>query len=124
MVNLRICHLTCKERLPVCRASHGNHWHVVANPFDVVKVRKQCEPGSDCPTEPPGMVQIARDEGFGALYSGLGPNMTRGATVTSVEMATFDTIKVGARSVHLTTALFPGQGRVANCSLALFSRAA
>ncbi|KAK7301815.1 hypothetical protein RJT34_12691 [Clitoria ternatea] len=71
----------------------------VANPTDLVKVRLQAEGQL-----PPGVprryssamdayLTILRQEGLGALWTGLGPNITRNAIINAAELASYDQVK-------------------------------
>ncbi|XP_074578174.1 mitochondrial uncoupling protein 1-like [Curcuma longa] len=71
----------------------------VANPTDLVKVRLQVEGKL-----PPGVprrylgaldayFKIIKQEGLGALWTGLGPNIARNAIVNAAELASYDQIK-------------------------------
>ncbi|XVF46651.1 hypothetical protein PTKIN_Ptkin03bG0044600 [Pterospermum kingtungense] len=71
----------------------------VANPTDLVKVRLQAE--GKFPT---GVARryygtldayytIVRQEGLGALWTGLGPNIARNAIVNAAELASYDQVK-------------------------------
>ncbi|CAM8898793.1 hypothetical protein QQ045_003543 [Rhodiola kirilowii] len=71
----------------------------IANPTDLVKVRLQCEGKL-----PPGVpkryygsmdayVTIVKQEGLGALWTGLGPNILRNAVINAAELASYDHIK-------------------------------
>ncbi|KAF3448937.1 hypothetical protein FNV43_RR09655 [Rhamnella rubrinervis] len=71
----------------------------VANPTDLVKVRLQAEgklpPG--VPRRYSGALNaystIVRQEGFGALWTGLGPNVMRNAIINAAELASYDQVK-------------------------------
>ncbi|KAF4387980.1 hypothetical protein F8388_005597 [Cannabis sativa] len=71
----------------------------LANPTDLVKVRLQAEgklpPG--VPRRYSGALDayytIVRQEGLGALWTGLGPNVARNATINAAELASYDHIK-------------------------------
>ncbi|XP_050380788.1 mitochondrial uncoupling protein 1-like [Argentina anserina] len=71
----------------------------MANPTDLVKVRLQAEGRL-----PPGMPRrytgslnaystILRQEGVGALWTGIGPNLTRNSVVNAAELVSYDTVK-------------------------------
>ncbi|XP_042419085.1 mitochondrial uncoupling protein 1-like [Zingiber officinale] len=71
----------------------------IANPTDLVKVRLQVEGKL-----PPGVprrylgaldayVKIIKQEGLGALWTGVGPNIVRNAIVNAAELASYDQIK-------------------------------
>lgn len=71
----------------------------VANPTDLVKVRLQAEGKF-----PIGVARryygtldayytIVRQEGLGALWTGLGPNIARNAIVNAAELASYDQVK-------------------------------
>ncbi|XP_059667906.1 mitochondrial uncoupling protein 1 [Cornus florida] len=72
---------------------------MVANPTDLVKVRLQAEgklpPG--VPRRYSGALNaystIARQEGVGALWTGLGPNVARNAIINAAELASYDQVK-------------------------------
>ncbi|PON62784.1 Mitochondrial brown fat uncoupling protein [Trema orientale] len=71
----------------------------VANPTDLVKVRLQAEgklpPG--VPRRYSGALNayytIVRQEGLGALWTGLGPNLARNAIINAAELASYDQMK-------------------------------
>ncbi|CAL0309684.1 unnamed protein product [Lupinus luteus] len=71
----------------------------IANPTDLVKVRLQAEgqlpPG--VPKRYSGAMDaystIARQEGLGALWTGLGPNIARNAIINAAELASYDQVK-------------------------------
>ncbi|RKP00535.1 hypothetical protein CXG81DRAFT_29955 [Caulochytrium protostelioides] len=72
---------------------------LVGTPADLTNVRMQND-GKLPPAERRnyrnafhGLVVIARTEGPRALFSGLGPNVTRGALMTASQIATYDSIK-------------------------------
>lgn len=72
---------------------------VVANPTDLVKVRLQAE--GKLPSGVPrryygafdAYCTIVRQEGLGALWTGLGPNIARNAIVNAAELASYDQVK-------------------------------
>ncbi|KAE9447708.1 hypothetical protein C3L33_20389, partial [Rhododendron williamsianum] len=71
----------------------------IANPTDLVKVRLQAEgklpPG--VPRRYSGALNaystILRQEGVGALWTGLGPNVARNAIINAAELASYDQVK-------------------------------
>jgi solute carrier family 25 uncoupling protein 8/9 len=71
----------------------------VASPTDLVKVRMQAEgrlpPG--VPKKYPSAIGaygiIIKEEGLGALWTGLGPNIARNAIINAAELASYDQIK-------------------------------
>ncbi|EEF41855.1 mitochondrial uncoupling protein 2 [Ricinus communis] len=71
----------------------------VANPTDLVKVRLQAE--GKLPVGVPGRYAgalnayftIAKQEGLGALWTGLGPNIARNAIINAAELASYDQVK-------------------------------
>ncbi|KAJ1411274.1 Mitochondrial carrier UCP-like [Sesbania bispinosa] len=71
----------------------------VANPTDLVKVRLQAEgklpPG--VPRRYTGSLNaystIVKQEGVGALWTGLGPNVARNAIINAAELASYDQVK-------------------------------
>ncbi|KAH7514576.1 mitochondrial uncoupling protein 1 [Ziziphus jujuba] len=72
---------------------------IVANPTDLVKVRLQAE-GKLAPGVPrrySGALNaystIVRQEGVGALWTGLGPNIARNAIINAAELASYDQVK-------------------------------
>ncbi|KAG8090372.1 hypothetical protein GUJ93_ZPchr0011g26937 [Zizania palustris] len=71
----------------------------VANPTDLVKVRLQAE-GKLAPGVPrryagamDAYAKIVRQEGFAALWTGLGPNVARNAIINAAELASYDQVK-------------------------------
>lgn len=77
----------------------------VANPTDLVKVRIQAE--GKLPTGVPrrysgalnAYYTIVRQEGLGALWTGLGPNLARNAIINAAELASYDQVKQGSQTV-------------------------
>ncbi|KAK7289711.1 hypothetical protein RIF29_03567 [Crotalaria pallida] len=71
----------------------------IANPTDLVKVRLQAEGQlpSGVPRRYSGAMDaystIARQEGLGALWTGLGPNIARNAIINAAELASYDQVK-------------------------------
>ncbi|KAG6603605.1 mitochondrial uncoupling protein 1-like [Cucurbita maxima] len=71
----------------------------IANPTDLVKVRLQAEgklpPG--VPRRYSGALSaystIVRQEGVGALWTGIGPNIARNAIINAAELASYDQVK-------------------------------
>ncbi|XP_050367790.1 mitochondrial uncoupling protein 2 [Argentina anserina] len=72
---------------------------LVANPMDLVKVRLQAE--GKLPAGVPkrysgakdAYLTIVRQEGLGALWTGLGPNVARNAIINAAELASYDQVK-------------------------------
>ncbi|XP_054818801.1 mitochondrial uncoupling protein 2-like [Prosopis cineraria] len=72
---------------------------MVANPTDLVKVRLQSE--GQLPMGVPrrysgamdAYFTIARQEGLGSLWTGLGPNIARNAIINAAELASYDQVK-------------------------------
>eukprot|EP00271_Cylindrocystis_brebissonii_P012819 TRINITY_DN32324_c0_g1_i1.p1 TRINITY_DN32324_c0_g1~~TRINITY_DN32324_c0_g1_i1.p1 ORF type:complete len:308 (-),score=48.49 TRINITY_DN32324_c0_g1_i1:722-1645(-) len=99
----------------------------IANPTDLVKVRLQSEgrlaPGT--PRRYSGALNaystIVRQEGVGALWTGVGPNIARNAIVNAAELASYDQIKETLLAVGLKDGVFChllsglGAGFVAVC---------
>ncbi|XP_065854295.1 mitochondrial uncoupling protein 1 isoform X1 [Euphorbia lathyris] len=100
----------------------------IANPTDLVKVRLQSE-GKLAPGVPrrySGALNaystIVRQEGVGALWTGLGPNVARNAIINAAELASYDQVKQSILKIpgftdnvvtHLLSGL--GAGFVAVC---------
>ncbi|KAH1239703.1 Mitochondrial uncoupling protein 2 [Glycine max] len=71
----------------------------IANPTDLVKVRLQAE--GQLPTGVPkrysgaidAYLTILRQEGIGALWTGLGANIARNAIINAAELASYDKVK-------------------------------
>ncbi|KAI5682676.1 hypothetical protein M9H77_03904 [Catharanthus roseus] len=93
----------------------------VANPTDLVKVRLQAEgklpPG--VPRRYSGALdaysKIVRQEGFTALWTGLGPNIARNAIINAAELASYDQVKQTILKIpgftdNVVTHLFAGLG--------------
>ncbi|CAN6692893.1 unnamed protein product [Malus baccata var. baccata] len=72
---------------------------IVANPTDLVKVRLQAEGKlpAGVPKRYTGSLDaystIVRQEGLGALWTGLGPNVARNAIINAAELASYDQVK-------------------------------
>ncbi|ONK67689.1 uncharacterized protein A4U43_C05F2710 [Asparagus officinalis] len=71
----------------------------VANPTDLVKVRLQAE-GKLAPGVPrrysgalSAYSTIVKQEGVGALWTGVGPNIARNAIINAAELASYDQVK-------------------------------
>ncbi|XP_022642314.1 mitochondrial uncoupling protein 2 isoform X2 [Vigna radiata var. radiata] len=71
----------------------------IANPTDLVKVRLQSEGHlpSGVPRRYSGAIDayltILKQEGIGALWTGLGPNIARNAIINAAELASYDKVK-------------------------------
>ncbi|KAF5747590.1 UNCOUPLING family protein [Tripterygium wilfordii] len=71
----------------------------IANPTDLVKVRLQAEGKlpPDVPRRYSGALNaystIVRQEGVGALWTGVGPNIARNGIINAAELASYDQIK-------------------------------
>lgn len=71
----------------------------VANPTDLVKVRLQAEGKlpAGAPRRYSGALDayytIVRQEGLGALWTGIGPNVARNAIINAAELASYDEVK-------------------------------
>lgn len=70
----------------------------VANPTDLVKVRLQADGKSTAVKRHysgalNAYATIVRQEGIGALWTGLGPNMARNALINAAELASYDQFK-------------------------------
>ncbi|KAE8039201.1 hypothetical protein FH972_011631 [Carpinus fangiana] len=72
---------------------------LVANPTDLVKVRLQAEGKlpAGVPRRYAGALDayftIVKQEGLGALWTGLGPNVARNAIINAAELASYDQVK-------------------------------
>ncbi|PIA60527.1 hypothetical protein AQUCO_00300192v1 [Aquilegia coerulea] len=93
----------------------------VANPTDLVKVRLQAEGKlpAGAPRRYSGALNayatIFRQEGLGALWTGIGPNIARNAIINAAELASYDQIKqtilkVPGFSDNVVTHLLAGLG--------------
>ncbi|KAF5750871.1 UNCOUPLING family protein [Tripterygium wilfordii] len=93
----------------------------IANPTDLVKVRLQAEgklpPG--VPRRYTGALNaystIVRQEGVGALWTGLGPNIARNGIINAAELASYDQVKQTILKIpgftdNVVTHLFAGLG--------------
>lgn len=70
----------------------------VANPTDLVKVRLQADGKSTAGKRHysgalNAYATIIKQEGIGALWTGLGPNMARNALINAAELASYDQFK-------------------------------
>ncbi|KAK9816880.1 hypothetical protein WJX72_006575 [[Myrmecia] bisecta] len=80
-------------------ATTGGLAIMVANPTDLVKVRMQAEGKrpAGVPKKYPNAFAayriIAREEGLGRLWTGMGPNIARNAIINAAELASYDQIK-------------------------------
>ncbi|RCV32429.1 hypothetical protein SETIT_7G002100v2 [Setaria italica] len=71
---------------------------VVANPTDLVKVRLQADGKANTVKRNysgalNAYATIIRQEGIGALWTGLGPNVARNAIINAAELASYDEFK-------------------------------
>uniref|UniRef100_A0A804MJ41 Mitochondrial uncoupling protein 1 n=1 Tax=Zea mays TaxID=4577 RepID=A0A804MJ41_MAIZE len=71
---------------------------VVANPTDLVKVRLQADGKANTVKRSysgalNAYATIIRQEGIGALWTGLGPNVARNAIINAAELASYDQFK-------------------------------
>jgi len=71
---------------------------VVANPTDLVKVRLQADGKANTVKRNysgalNAYATIIRQEGIGALWTGLGPNVARNAIINAAELASYDQFK-------------------------------
>lgn len=111
----------------------GTAGAIVACPTDVILVRMQAD-GRLPPEQRRGyrnvfhaLYCVARDEGIGAWFRGIGPLMARGLGVTTAQFATYDQAKelimnrfrVGDTfSLHIVCSLFAGfTAAVVSCPL-------
>ncbi|XP_042944197.1 mitochondrial uncoupling protein 1 isoform X1 [Carya illinoinensis] len=93
----------------------------VANPTDLVKVRLQAEgklpPGVPrrCTGALNAYSTIVRQEGLGALWTGLGPNVARNPIINAAELASYDQakqtiLKIPGFTDNILTHLLSGLG--------------
>ncbi|KAG6745228.1 hypothetical protein POTOM_051873 [Populus tomentosa] len=93
----------------------------VANPTDLVKVRLQAEGKlpAGVPRRYSGALNaystILRQEGVGALWTGIGPNIARNAIINAAELASYDQVKETILKIpgftdNVVTHLFAGLG--------------
>jgi len=71
----------------------GSSGAIVANPYDLLKVRMQSKEGKESLGFINEVARIIKTEGFMGLYKGTFPNVTRGAILTATKMATYDHTK-------------------------------
>ena len=82
-------------------ALSGSAGQLVANPFDVVKVRLQADGRLKALGQPPryagtfdALARIPREEGVRGFYRGLGPSIGRAAVINGCGIASYDQTKV------------------------------
>ena len=85
---------------------------VIANPFDVVKVRLMAAPmTTNTTSSPPTTLSVLRSlhslEGIAGLYRGLVPSTLRGCFIAAGELGTYDVVKTELRRRY--TGPGPGQ---------------
>lgn len=71
----------------------GSTGAIVANPYDLLKVRMQSKEGIERLSFTKEAWSIVKNEGILGLYRGTFPNVTRGAILTATKMATYDHTK-------------------------------
>lgn len=71
----------------------GSTGAIVANPYDLLKVRMQSKEGKEHLSFKTEVKSIVQKEGVIGLYKGTFPNVTRGAILTATKMATYDHTK-------------------------------
>lgn len=71
----------------------GSSGAIVANPYDLLKVRMQSKEGKGKLGFVSEAMRIIKTEGIMGLYKGTLPNVTRGAILTATKMATYDHTK-------------------------------
>ena len=82
-------------------ALSGSIGQIVANPFDLVKVRLQADGRLKSLGQPPrykgtwdALTRIPREEGVRGFYKGLGPSVGRAAVINGCGIASYDQTKV------------------------------
>lgn len=82
-------------------ALSGSLGQLVANPFDVVKVRLQADGRLKALGQNPrysgtlnALLRIPKEEGIGGFYKGLGPSIGRAAVINGCGIASYDWTKV------------------------------
>ena len=82
-------------------ALSGSIGQLVANPFDLVKVRLQADGRLKALGQPPryagtfdALARIPREEGVRGFYRGLGPSIGRAAVINGCGIASYDQTKV------------------------------
>ncbi|KAG0298726.1 Mitochondrial dicarboxylate transporter [Dissophora globulifera] len=65
----------------------------VSHPFDLAKVRLQTTQGANKQGMITTMINVARNEGFFALYTGLSASLLRQGTYSTVRFGTYDLLK-------------------------------
>jgi dicarboxylate transporter 10 len=90
---------TSKSASIVCAGLAGGIAGVVGNPAEIVLVR-MCADGAKQPSERfayrnalSGLIRISVDEGFGAYFRGLGPNVVRSVLMNVSQIATYTEAK-------------------------------
>lgn len=71
----------------------GSSGAIIANPYDLLKVRMQSKEGVERLSFTAEALSIIKTEGIRGLYRGTLPNVTRGAILTATKMATYDHTK-------------------------------
>ena len=71
----------------------GSSGAILANPYDLLKVRMQSKEGKEKLSLVKEVLRIVKTEGVRGLYRGVLPNVTRGAILTATKMATYDHTK-------------------------------
>lgn len=100
---------------------------LVGNPADVVNIRMQNDTSSRNPryrNAIDGLYKIVKNEGVKSLFSGLGPNLTRGVLMTSSQVVTYDiakeflseTFRIDEKLIHFSSSLAAGLVATTVCS--------
>ena len=71
----------------------GSTGAMVANPYDLLKIRMQSKEGKEKLNFIKEVLKIVRIDGIKGLYRGTLPNVMRGAILTATKMATYDHTK-------------------------------
>ncbi|KAI9201842.1 solute carrier family 25, member 30-like protein [Polychytrium aggregatum] len=76
----------------VAAASSGAIGSAITNPVDLIKIRMQARGDQQVPYKNiiDAFRTIARNEGLGGLYKGVGPNVQRAAVLTASQLPSYD----------------------------------
>ncbi|CDK25791.1 unnamed protein product [Kuraishia capsulata CBS 1993] len=115
-----------------CSMVAGAVGGLVGNPSDIVNIRMQND--SSLPIEQRrnyrnafhGLFRITKEEGLGALFRGIGPNLVRGILMTASQVVSYDIAKgvlvnslkmdEKSKTTHFSASLFAGLVATTVCS--------
>lgn len=86
-------------QMALCASAAGAAGGLAGNPADILLVRMTSDVNKapaeryNYPNAISGLVRMTKDEGFGSLFRGLGPNTVRAVLMNASQLATYDVFK-------------------------------